>query len=315
MVQMQQASWDNQKIALLSSAPSAFSEEVISRLERRQWTFLVKTSKISEAFKAIASGRCSVLVINDSPDLPASFILRTQIVDPIAIITPTIIVLHPNHKVEAALVKEIGAPEIVESPLNPATFIGNFEWLIRRWSQGSLRKLYQARRLYVEKQYLPFSKLILSLKQDPEALPFVTPCMAQILMKQADFKGVERLLLNALKEYPRNIGIIVNLVEFYMQAAMPETALKIITATRKNHGNPRMMFSDQIQAHLMLNQVQDCIPLLEELVRENYCRQQASDFLARCLYAEGYKERFENAVAHQAPLIDRFQTKWNKVAS
>lgn len=314
MVQMQPASWDNTKIALLSAQPSTFPDEVTSRLERRQWTF-VRTSKTVDAFKAITSGRCSVLIIHDTPELPASFVLRAQIVEPIAIITPTIVVTHQDHKIETAFIKDIGAPEIVESPVNPAAFIGSFEWLIRRWSQGSLRKLYQARKLFLDKQYLLFSKLIGNLKEDADLQPLVTPCMAQILMRQSDFKTVEKLLLTSLKEHPRNIGIIVNLVEFYLRAAMPETALKIIAATRKNHGNPRMLFSDQIQAHLMLNQIKECIPLLEALVREDYCRRQASAFLARCLYAEGYKERFEKAVSNQVPLIEEFQNKWNKAAS
>ncbi len=315
MVQVPAVSWDNPKIALLSANPASFSEEVIARLERRLWSFPVKTAKIPDAFKAISTGRCSVLLIHDTPELPASFILRAQIVDPIAIITPTIVVTHTEHRLETALIKDIGSPELVEAPLNPAAFIGSFEWLIRRWSQGSLRKLYQARRLFLEKQFLLFSKLIGNLKEEPDLQPLVTPCMAQILMKQSDFKTVEKLLLTALKEHPRNIGIIVNLVEFYLRAAMPETALKIISATRKNHGNPRMLYSDQIQAHLMLNQVNECVPLLEALVREDYCRKQASEFLARCLYAEGYKEKFQRVIGHQLPLVEEFNSRWNKAAS
>jgi hypothetical protein len=312
MVQTPQGAWDNPNIALISAAPLTFPDEVLSRLERRHWHIPVRTPKIQEAFKALNTGKCSILIVHDTPELPASFVLRAQIVDPVSIITPTIVVCHPSHNQEQALIKDLGQPELIESPVNPASFIGSFEWLTRRWSQGNLRKLYQARRLFLEKQFLLFSKLLTNLKAEADLQPLVTPCMAQILMRQTDFKSVEKLLLTALKEHPRNVGIIINLVEFYMRAAMPETALKILAATRKNHGNPRLLYSDQIQAHLMLNQLKDCIPLLEALVREDYCRKQAQDFLARCLYAEGHMDRFQRMVEHQVPLIEEFKARWNK---
>ena len=314
MVQIRQGTWDNKKIALLTAHPESFSEEIISRLARRNWQVGVNTPKIGVAFKAINCGTCSLLIIHDTKELPASFALRAQIVDPIAILTPTIVVTHPEHQTEAELLKDIGNPILVENGANPADFIGKFEWMLRRWGQGHHQQLFQARKMYADQQFLPFSNLITTLKEDPELQSLITPCMAQLLMKQSNFKTVEKLLLAALKGNPRNIGIIINLVEFYLRAVMPETALKIIAATRKNHGSPRILFSDQIQAHLMLNQTKECIPLLESLVRENYCREQATHFLARCLYAEGYIERFQQITSHQIPVIEEFRNRWQKAA-
>ena len=307
--------WDNPNIAMVSSNPSSFPEEVMSRLRRRQWHISLKTSQVSEAFKAFNEAKCSILLIHDTPALPASFILRAQIADPVATLTPTMVVCHPAHSQDLALLKEIGIPELVGSSINPAAFIGGFEYLIRRWSSGTLRHVFQARRHLLNRQFLPFSKLMTSLKADADLQPLVTPCTAQILMRQTDFKSVESLLLDALKEHPRNIGIIANLVEFYLRAAMPETALKLLAAARKNHGSPRILCADQVQAHLMLNQVHACIPLLEELIKEDYCRQQAEEFLARCLFAEGYTERFQRLVAHETPVVDDFKLRWNKTAS
>lgn len=315
MAQSTQGPGDIPQIALVSANPKTFSEEIVARLKRRQWAVSVQTPRISEALQALHSNQCTLLLVHDTPELPASFILRSQILDPLGILTPTIVVCDRAHNQEMPLLKELGMPELIESDENPAAFVGGFEWLIRRWNQGSLRRLYQARRHYLAKEFLPFSKIMTSLKTEPELLPLVTPCMAQILMRQTDYKAVEKLLLAALKEHPRNIGIIINTVEFYMRAAMPETALKILSATRKNHGNPRLLISDQIQAHLMLNELSPCIELLEELVREDYCRRQAQDFLARCLYAEGHLDRFRDAIQNHLLLADEFKQKWNKSAS
>ncbi|MCX6129664.1 MAG: hypothetical protein NTX25_11460 [Proteobacteria bacterium] len=315
MTLQQQKPTENLNIALLSANQASFSEEILVRLERRNCNFPVKTTKISEAFKALSSGRCSILIIHDTKDLPASFALRAQIAEPFAIITPTIVLLHPEHRAEATSLRNIGDPEILEYSANPAEFISAFERMMRRWNQGPLKQLAHARKLYLDREFLPFSQLIVSLRQVPELQPLVTPCMAQILLKQMDFEKVEKMLLAALKEHPRNIGIIISLVEFYLRATMPETALKIIAASHRHHDIHRLLFADQIQAHLMLNQVKECLPILEALIKEDYCGKQATEFLARCLFAEGFKVKFEKMAAKLAPkLINEFENRWHKTA-
>lgn len=315
MAQKIQGPGDIPHIALVSANPKSFSEEIIARLKRRQWSVSVQSTRIGDALNALHKNQCSLLLVHDTPELPASFILRAQFLDPVGILTPTLVVCDQAHKQDMALLKELGLPELIESSENPAAFIAGFEFLLRRWNQGNLRLIFQARRHYIAKEYLPFSKIMTGLKSFPELLPLVTPCTAQILMRQTDYKSVEKLLLGALKEHPRNIGIIINTVEFYLRAAMPETALKILSATRKNHGNPRLLISDQIQAHLMLNELGPCIELLEELIREDYCRNQALEFLARCLYAEGYSERFREAMKGHLLRADEFKLHWNRQAS
>lgn len=307
--------WDIPNIALISATPSTFPDEILGRLKRRNWQVSLKATRIRDGFKSLYDGKTSIMLVHDTPELPASFVLRAQIADPLAIITPTIVVAHESHSQDLGLFKEFGMPEVIESATNPAAFIGGFEYLVRRWSVGNLRRLYQARRFLIEKKYLPFTKLLTSLNLEGDIQPLVTPCTAQLLLRQVDFKSVEKMLLAALKEHPRNIGIIVNLVEFYLRAAMPETALSLLAAARKNYGSPRVLGSDQIQAYLMLNQVGPCIPILEDLIKEDYCRKQAQEFLVRCLYAEGYSDRFERASASLNSSVDEFKMSWNKAAS
>lgn len=283
-------------------------------MERRGWSPGVVSHSPEQCLRALNTGACAIIVVHDTPEVPASFLLRAQLVDPVGIISPTLVLVDPAHQSEAALIKDFGQPDIVNNPLNPGEFTDAFEWMIRRWQTGNLKNLISARRVFVGKDYKKAAQMLTALRAEVDVQHLVTPCVAQLLMKQGQFKNVESYLLTALKSYPRNIGLVANLSELYLRAAMPNTALKVLEAARKNHGGLRPLFPDQIQAHLMLGQVEAAIPLLETMVRENYRRKDASDFLARCLMSEGYSDRVLETTADLQINEADIRTAWNKLA-
>ena len=113
-------------------------------------------------------------------------------------------------------------------------------------------------------------KVLTGLISKPELMPLLAPSIAYGIRGQSDAKVVEKVLLNAIRELPRNLGIILATIDFYLHMAMPDTALKVIEATKKNHGNPALILPEQIQAKLMLNEVSECVPLLKELVDRKF---------------------------------------------
>ncbi len=285
------------------------------RMERRGWSAGIITHNPEQCLKSLNSGVCSIIVVHDTPEVPASFLLRAQLVDPVGIISPTLVLVDPAHQSEVAVIKDLGQPDLVNNPLNPAEFTDAFEWMLRRWQTGNLRNLIAARRVYIGKDFKKAAQMLTALRSEVDVQHLVTPCVAQLLMKQGQYKQVETYLLQALKAHPRNIGLIANLSELYLRAAMPNTALKVLEAARKNHGNLRPLYPDQIQAHLMLGQIEAAIPLLEALVRENYRSRDAGDFLARCLMTEGYADRLAQTSAALHINETEFKTAWNKLAS
>ncbi len=306
--------WENKRYALLSAAVSRFPEENMTRMERRGWRPGIITHSIDQCLKALNAGTCSIIVVHDSPEVPASFLLRAQIVDPVGIITPTLVVIDPAHSSEAAILKDFGQPDLINNINNPAEFTDGFEWMLRRWSTGNLRKLIGARKIYIGKDFKNAAQALTALRSEVDVQHLVTPFIAQLLMKQSQFKSAENYLLQALKIHPRNIGLIATLSELYLRAAMPSTALLVLDAARKNHGTLRPLYADQVQAHLMLNQIEECIPLLEALVRENYRSKDAGFALARCLMAEGYSERLQRTTAQIDINETDFKNAWNRLA-
>ena len=83
--------WEVPNIVLISSQTEIARREIIDRLIRRDWNIGLITSDIREGFQAIHDGYASVLLIEDTEELPASLVLRGQLSDPVALLTPTIV--------------------------------------------------------------------------------------------------------------------------------------------------------------------------------------------------------------------------------
>ncbi|MFW7379527.1 MAG: hypothetical protein ACOH5I_12010 [Oligoflexus sp.] len=304
--------WDNPNIIYISSDTSRVPEEITDRLSRRGWKIAVSTGSILRGFKALYEGKGSVLLVGDTPELPAILTLRNQVSDPLAILTPTIVACSEENAADKAHLIELGTPEIIDYPLNPAKFVETLEWVLRRWNQGQLRKLTEAKNNLLKRRPAESMKILTQVIGVHEIIPMAVPCLGHFIRKQTNPKTVEKILLNALKEHPRNLGILIAMVDFYLKVAMPETALKLIGVAKKNHGNPRIIVPEQIQALLMMNRVHECIPLLEIMKSTGFMPQTAKNFLMRCLYTEGLTDRFERMAEGQTLILEQFQKQWTK---
>ena len=303
--------WLNHNIVMVSSEMTEIDDEVSKRLARRDWKISHVEKDFNKAFEILRKGEASVLVIDDTVESPASLVLRNQLNDPIALLTPTI-VISPDHQKDKNVLKEVGIPEIIDYPMNPTSFTESLEFLLRRWSSDSFKKVLAARTLLVHGKKKLGLQALSQLIQNKELMPLVTPPLAQSIRNQSDSKVIEKLLLNGIKEFPRNIGIILSTIDFYINMAMPETAMKIVEAAKKNLGNPILMIPEQVQALLMLNDIKACIPLLETMVEANYMPERAKDFLSRCYYAEGQVGGFINAIGHKRAKYNEFHDVWHK---
>ena len=303
--------WENPHIVLITSSLETVTDEIVERLLRRDWKITVITDEIREGFAALESGECSVLFVQDTPELPASLVLRGQLSNPVALLTPTIVAASDEQE-DKGILKEIGIPELIDHPINPAKFIETLEFTLRRWSSANLKQVRDGRKLLTKGLKNEAMKHLTALIQKPDLMPILAPCIAHGIRAQSDSKVVEKVLLNAIRENPRNVGIILSTIDFYLHMAMPDTALKVIEAAKKNHGNPTLVIPEQIQAKLMLNDIQGCIPLLDDLSKQNFMPQAARAFISRCLYAEGHIEEFMNSIDHQIILLDQFKQAWTR---
>jgi hypothetical protein len=302
-------SWQNRNIIIITKDTEVLTDEIKARVKRRSWDIALITSDVKRAFDSIKELKVSMLIFDSSPDLPASVLLRAQLNDPLAFATPTL-VLCDEHTPEKNYFKEIGVPELVDKPLNPTKFIDGLEWLLRKWSTGEFVKLRAARNLFLENNSLEGAKQLGTLINKVDIIPIVIPSFCYFLKDSAENTVIEKMLLGAVKAYPRNLGIIFSTVDFYIRMAMPAMAKKLLEAIKKHHGNIMIAYPDQIQAYILMNDLGSCIPLLEAMYTSNFMPAFARSTLAKCYLAEGMTKKFKMLYIDQPLVSTQFQEEW-----
>ena len=99
--------WANTNALVLSSRLDVIKGEFESRLDRRGWKIAHRSRDIAHSFGILRSGEVSAFIIVDTPELPAAIIMRNQLTDPIALLTPTL-VISPYEEKDRGFLKGIG---------------------------------------------------------------------------------------------------------------------------------------------------------------------------------------------------------------
>lgn len=305
------SSWKNPTLCFISSSPSYVATEILGRLARRSWEVIVAES-IQRGFSVLENGEASVLLVDDTADLPATYVLKCQLANPVAILTPTIVAV--RNSTEKVVAKRIGICDVIVAPISPADFIESLEHTVKLWSSPNrlLPKITEARNLIVREHISEGVKVLTSLASKTHLIPLLAPALSAALRDKNNPKIIEKVLLNGIRTCPKNVGVVLSTCEFYLHSAMPDSALRLIEAAEKNHGPSPIFTMIRIQANLMLNQVEVCIPLLEDLVDQEFLPTLCQNFLSRCYYAEGLIDEFMDSIGHKVISLDQFKNTWIK---
>ena len=92
--------------------------------------------------------------------------------------------------------------------------------------------------------------------------------------------------------------------------AMPAMAQKVIEAIRKHHGNIMISYPDQIQAHILMNELEECIPLLEHMYQSDFMPAFAKSTLAKCYLSEGMTKHFKMLFMDQPLISTQYEKDW-----
>ncbi|MGE0172045.1 MAG: tetratricopeptide repeat protein [Oligoflexales bacterium] len=304
--------WTEKNVVLISDGIKPIDSELLDRLKRRRWTVTQAMPTMEQAIAAISSPQCSMVMIDDSPELPAPWVFRNLLQLPITYMTPIIIFLEERNAKEKMALNSFFTLEIIDKPVVPSKFIDGFEWVIQRWSSGFMGHLRSAGSSFRLGEKKAAIKTLTEISADKEAAPTAAACLSLFFNSTSDFRTAEKVLISALRQAPRNLGLILNLVRLYLENAMPYLATRLLKTVTATYGYPKILCFDMIQSHLMLNDLNGCISYIKNMLDSLYMTEILKPCLMKILYAEGYRNEFEKMVASDPKIIEKFEKTWGK---
>ncbi len=279
------------------------------------WKVIDNTSSIVDCMERVSSGAVSLVIIDDSQNLPAIRTIRAMTTETMGILTPVLAMLSESSKNEILAIKQLGRPEIIEKPLTPSKFVPGFVNLIKAWEKEPFLSLRYAALEFMEGNGASGVRMLSSQLENKEIYSFAARALALKFRAAGRLKDAEALLLASFKRNPRNIALIFSLADLYNAAAMPHLAKKFLLMARNSYLSSLCMIPDLVQTTINLGQLDEAIRHLMSLHHSGHMDETSMTYLARLLWAEGREEESERILGGNRNLYKKLVQSWQAAES
>lgn len=304
--------WNDPELIIVSDKDLPLEIEIIERLKRRNIKKIKCFTSLTTGLEYAANKVNALTMIFESTKTSLHEAIATISTKPSHLLTPYIFAFRPTKTKDVEYFKDLKIASILPMPFTPGAFIAQTELVMRQWSLPNFTKLLIAKLHLLKKNPKEALKLILSLASDADTQSLTIPLLTTLLEEQQEPKTIEKIILSGLKSNPRNVLLIVNTANFYLRVAMPETALKVIEASKRNHNNQQLTLPVELQAHIMLNDLTNAYRCLQSLEEAQYLPSFTRKLKLKILFAEGQQNKFQKLRQSTDPDWKSLQQHWEK---
>ncbi len=279
-------------------------------LRNYNWMVIETTDSVDNCLAHMRRGQAQLVIVDDTSELPASATIRQLLMDPLALLTPMLAFTTEQHSLEVPCLRTLGMPKLVSKPLTPDKFLPGFNKLIEIWSGGFCAEIRLAASQLVKANEETGLRILTKLNDIRDAQPLVSPSLAKYYYRSGNVKTAEKVLLVAMKNAPRNMGLILALSDFYLHCAMPDVAFRLLSGARSVYGNAIALLPDLIQACLMSGRISEAIGYMRDLQARGYMQSTMNEYISKCLYAEGREAEFRKIVGRPS-FEQQLDQAWN----
>lgn len=276
------------------------------------WNIALVADSLEESLLAIRQGKAAILIAEEHAEAPFFLTQRRLIADDFGCLTPVLGIVTAHKRFDRELLLKIGSPDIIAKPLGPATFVPGFSNVLKKWES----KLYTAVRAsqfkLIRGQREEALRMLTKLTEFAAVQNIAYNFLAVDLLKAGKPKECERFLLDVINNRPGNMALLILLGQLYLSYSAPRLALNIFTRAQIAFKQTPILLPDIIQAHLMLNNFDTAIGLMQDLVNHDFMRFTMANYLARTLMAAGLQDRLAQVVGDRTDIIANVRKAWTQ---
>ncbi|NRA67935.1 MAG: hypothetical protein HRU19_25865 [Pseudobacteriovorax sp.] len=310
----QKEDWDLQVGLAYSLVDKTLNIMLKEILAQRRWKLLDIYKSDEECFANLSIGHANLLIIDDTILAPGSFILREQLFREIPCLTPTIVICSEHNRPDMLCMRSMGRPAIVNKPLTPQKFLDAFDDLIKLWNEKSFRSLREAATQLTKGNKAVAFKHITEEVRKGTANSLASTFLALHYRNEGDLVMTEKVLIKAFVAGQHDMNIILPLIDLYLFGGSPNKALMLIAKANREYENPNFLCIDAIQAHLMLNELQESVIYFQQMIDNEYYANVAKHYLPRILYSSGLIDAFDKAIRFRIEKFDEYQRAWHTLS-
>ncbi len=279
-------------------------------LRQYRWSIIETTDSVETIINCIEKREASLIIVDDATEMPASCVVRKLMASPVCLATPTLCFAAEDQTVEKIALSHLGPLAITPKPLTPDKFLPSFKELTQRWQGGYYALLRQAIDQILLGRNETGLRMLTKLNEHAGARPLVASVLAHYYRYTDNQQTAEKILLTALRDTPRHLGLIFALSDLYMSNAMPMMAFRLLNGAKTAYGSCSAILVDLVQSSLMLQRLDEAIKLLIDLHGKQYMPQNTAHILIRLLYSEGRHSEINKYVT-RASIMNKLETSWN----
>ena len=263
----------------------------------------------------LENGTSFLFVIDETPNQSAYESIRTITAHPAGRLTPIIALINDNTAIDATVYQRVLHVNVARKPLTPNYFLPAFRETVKLWETPlflAMRRCAYNLLNGESEQVIPVLKKLMEI---PQAVPYCTQALVQILVSRNEWREAESTLMSAVRMFPRMPSLMMTVANFYQAGHMPAQALRFYTKLRGVCNSTNLFAFDIAHAALALGQIDVAIEALGEWSKARPNNDKVNQFMARLYMCDGRDTALEKHLNMNKSAIRKLQDNWDQAES
>lgn len=260
----------------------------------------------------LENGTSFLFIIDETSNQSAYESIRAITSHPAGRLTPIIALISGSNALDATIYQRVLHVNVAKKPLTPNHFLPVFRETTKLWETPLFLAMRRCAYNLLNgdtEQVIPVLKKLMEI---PQAVPYCTQALVQILVDRNEWGEAESILMSAVRMFPRMPSLMMTVANFYQMGHMPAQALRFYTKLRGVCNSTNLFAFDIAQAALTLGQIDNAIEAFTDWSKGHPQNEKVQQFIARLYMSDGREAALEKILSMNKASLRKLQDHWEQ---